>query len=118
MTSIVDLSSENRLSIGPLSDPRPQIDKDLDLRRDGPRQACLRNRLRRMAHYSDVSEYCYGQETFHVPGTVNIEWLGASLDFDQMDPDESGSLTAVGLTWREKTALASIPKRFRSQKGS
>ena len=41
-----------------------------------------------MAHYSDFSEYCYGQGTFHVPGTVNIGWLGASVNFDQMDPDE------------------------------
>jgi hypothetical protein len=41
-----------------------------------------------MAHYSDFSEYCYGHGTFHVPGTVNIGWLGASLDFEQMDPNE------------------------------
>jgi|ERR1700723_3444268 hypothetical protein len=41
-----------------------------------------------MAHYSDFSEYCYGQGTFFVPGTVNIGWLGASVNFDQMDPDE------------------------------
>jgi hypothetical protein len=41
-----------------------------------------------MAHYSDFTEYCYGQGAYHVPGTVNIGWLGASLDFEQMEPDE------------------------------
>src|SRR5580692_1729300 len=41
-----------------------------------------------MAHYSDFTEYCYGQDAYHVPGTVNIGWLGASLDFEQMEPDE------------------------------
>lgn len=163
-----------------------------------------------MAHYTDLSEYCYGQGAYHVPGTVNIGWLGASPVFDQMEPDEalfdlvwdyckisvaqyrgihaceycyprrsnigqrqgamlqlgsaeirvfseSGAiyaapdliyhylvvhrykppdqfiaalkagahpfskayldrLTAVGLAWREKTALTSIPKRFRFEK--
>src|SRR5580704_9358902 len=42
-----------------------------------------------MAHYEDFTEYCYGQAAYHVPGTVNIGWLGASLDFEQMEPDES-----------------------------
>jgi hypothetical protein len=52
------------------------------------RQALPTEPVRRMAHYSDFSEYCYGQGTFYVPGTVNIGWLAASPDFDQMDPDE------------------------------
>jgi hypothetical protein len=41
-----------------------------------------------MAHYTDFSEYCYGRGAYHVPGTVNIGWLGASADFVQMEPDE------------------------------
>jgi hypothetical protein len=41
-----------------------------------------------MAHYGDLSEYCYGQRAYHVPGTVNIGWLGSSPRFDQMEPDE------------------------------
>lgn len=42
-----------------------------------------------MAHYNDFTEYCYGRGAcYHVPGTVNIGWLGASLDFEQMEPDE------------------------------
>jgi len=42
-----------------------------------------------MAHYTDFTEYCYGRGAYYVPGTVNIGWLGASLDFEQMAPDES-----------------------------
>lgn len=41
-----------------------------------------------MAHYDDLSEYCYLRRHFYVSGTVNIGWLGASPDFPQMDPDE------------------------------
>jgi hypothetical protein len=43
---------------------------------------------KKMAHYRDFSEYCYGHGTYHASGTVNIGWLGASLDFEQMDPEE------------------------------
>ena len=42
-----------------------------------------------MAHYGDFNKYTYGRGTFYVPGTVNIGWLGASLNDEQMDPDES-----------------------------
>jgi len=41
-----------------------------------------------MAHYKDFTEYCYGRGVYYVPGTVNIGWLGASLDFEQMEPDD------------------------------
>ena len=41
-----------------------------------------------MAHYTDLTEYCYGHGTYDVPGTVNVGWLGASTDYDQMEPDE------------------------------
>src|SRR5579859_5897919 len=46
------------------------------------------DRKQSMAHYDDFTEYCYGHGAYHVPGTVNIGWLGASLDFEQMEPDE------------------------------
>jgi hypothetical protein len=41
-----------------------------------------------MAHYNDFTDYCYGQGVYHVPGTVNIGWLGASLDFETMEPND------------------------------
>jgi hypothetical protein len=48
-----------------------------------------------MAHYKDLSEYCYAKGVFHIPGTVNIGWLAEWLDFDQMDLDE----TLLDLLW-------------------
>lgn len=41
-----------------------------------------------MAHYDDFSAYGYGGGAYYVPGTVNIGWLGASLSFEQIQPDE------------------------------
>jgi hypothetical protein len=41
-----------------------------------------------MAHYDDLTEYCYGHGAYYVPGTVNIGWLGASLDFEKMEPED------------------------------
>src|SRR5262249_18431379 len=41
-----------------------------------------------MAHYADFTEYCYSRGAYYVPGTVNIGWLGASLDFEQIAPHE------------------------------
>jgi hypothetical protein len=47
-----------------------------------------------MAHYKDFTEYCYDHDEYCVPGTVNMGWLGASLDFEQMEPDR-GQLDLV-----------------------
>jgi hypothetical protein len=48
-----------------------------------------------MAHYDDFTEYCYGGGAYYVPGTVNIGWLGASLNFEQMEPNED----VLDLVW-------------------